>query len=421
MKLLFRGARRYLRGRLERADLLLEKGALRALTPGERVFEDAVVFQAGDLVAIPGLVDVHVHLREPGFSYKETVQTGTLAAAHGGFTHVLAMPNLNPVPDRLANLERELEAIEAGARVRVTPYGAISVGQRGRELADLAGMAPFVAGFSDDGRGVQSAELMRAAMREARRLDRVIAAHCEDERLVGGGCVHEGAYARAHGLRGIPSQSEFLQVERDLALAEETGCKYHVCHVSTRQSVALIRAAKARGVDVTCETAPHYLILDQDMLRDEGRFKMNPPLRAREDRLALVEALGEGVIDMVATDHAPHSAEEKSRGLAGSLMGVVGLETAFPALYTALVRTGLLKLETLLARMHDAPVARFGLPEGDDWTLFDVSKSYRVDPEAFLSKGRATPFAGMELFGECLLTVVGGKIAWLNPAIASSF
>ena len=419
MTLVLKNARLYAGGQFTRTDALLENGALAALEAGIPVPSRAVVLEKPNIVIFPGLIDVHVHLREPGFSYKETVETGTLAAARGGFTRVCPMPNLNPVPDSLAHLNMQLARIREGAKVRVSPYGAITRGENGAELADLEAMAPFVAGFSDDGRGVQAEEMMRAAMQKARNLGKMIAAHCEDMALVKGGCIHDGAYARKHGLPGICSESEWRQVERDLRLAEETGCKYHVCHVSTKESVALIRAAKARGVDVTCETGPHYLVLDDSCLQDEGRFKMNPPLRAREDREALLQGLLDGTVDMVATDHAPHSAGEKSRGLRGSLMGVVGLETAFPVLYTRLVRTGILPLEGLIRRMHDSPAARFGFDDANDWTVFDLDAAYAVEPENFLSKGRATPFAGMEVYGECLMTIVGGKIVWKNASIAN--
>ncbi|HIS02649.1 MAG TPA: dihydroorotase [Candidatus Pullichristensenella avicola] len=417
--LVLKNARIYANGAFAPTDALLEDGRLVAMEMGIPVPSRAVVLEKPNIVLFPGLIDVHVHLREPGFSYKETMETGTLAAARGGFTRVCAMPNLDPVPDSLEALNAQLDCIRAGAKVRVSPYGAITCGEKGETLADMAAMAPFVAGFSDDGRGVQSEEMMRAAMLEARRLNKIVAAHCEDMALVRGGCIHDGAYARAHALPGICSESEWRQVERDLRLAEETGCKYHVCHVSTKESVALIRAAKARGVDVTCETGPHYLTLDENCLQDDGRFKMNPPLRAKEDREALVQGLLDGTVDMIATDHAPHSAAEKSRGLRSSLMGVVGLETAFPVLYTHLVRTGAMTLEALLARMRDNPAARFGFDDQNDWTAFDLDSAYAVDPRAFLSRGRATPFAGMEVFGECLLTIVGGKIAWQHRMTAN--
>ena len=363
---------------------------------------------------LPGLVDVHVHLREPGFFYKETIATGTRAAARGGYSDVCAMPNLDPVPDSPEHLAPELAAISRDALVRVHPYGALTVGEQGEVLADLQGLASQVVAFSDDGRGVQSEELMRRAMQEAKRLGKVVAAHCEDNRLLRGGYIHDGAYARRHGHRGICSESEWGPVARDLRLVEETGCAYHVCHVSAKETVELIRQAKKKGLDVTCETAPHYLLKNDEMLQEDGRFKMNPPIRGEEDRQALLAGLLDGTIDMIATDHAPHSAEEKSRGLEKSLMGVVGLETAFPVLYTGLVRPGLLPLEKLVDRMSAAPRARFGLPGETDYSIWDLDASYPVDPAEFQSMGRATPFAGETVFGRCKATVVGGKLVWLE-------
>ena len=405
------------------ADVLLSGG--RIVSIGDRIscHADAVSIDLHKAVLFPGFVDVHVHLREPGFSYKETIRTGTLAAAHGGFAHVAAMPNLDPVPDCAAALAVQRAIIEKDALVHVHPYGAISVGEKGERLADLEGLAPGVIAFSDDGRGVQSESLMREAMMQCRRLGKILAAHCEDNSLLHGGYIHDGAYARAHGHRGICSESEWGPIARDLRLAEETGCAYHVCHVSTKESVALIRAAKRRGVDVTCETAPHYLTFTDEDLQEDGRFKMNPPLRAREDRDALIEGLLDGTIDMLVTDHAPHSREEKARGLDKSAMGVVGLETSFAASYTALVQTGILPLEKLVDLMHGAPMRRFGcgteLAEGQpaDLTAFDLTKTYTVDPETFLTMGRATPFAGRALTGVCKLTMIGGSPIWKEETL----
>ena len=405
------------------ADVLLSGG--RIVSIGDRIScpADAVSIDLHKAVLFPGFVDVHVHLREPGFSYKETIRTGTLAAAHGGFAHVAAMPNLDPVPDCAAALAVQRAIIEKDALVHVHPYGAVSVGEKGERLADLDGLAPGVIAFSDDGRGVQSESLMREAMMQCRRLGKILAAHCEDNSLLHGGYIHDGAYARAHGHRGICSESEWGPIARDLRLAEETGCAYHVCHVSTKESVALIRAAKRRGVDVTCETAPHYLTFTDEDLQEDGRFKMNPPLRAREDRDALIEGLLDGTIDMLVTDHAPHSREEKARGLEKSAMGVVGLETSFAASYTALVQTGILPLEKLVDLMHGAPMRRFGcgteLAEGQpaDLTAFDLTKTYTVDPETFLTMGRATPFAGRALTGVCKLTMVGGEPVWKEETL----
>ena len=405
------------------ADVLLSGG--RVVSIGDRIscHADAVSIDLHKAVLFPGFVDVHVHLREPGFSYKETIRTGTLAAAHGGFAHVAAMPNLDPVPDCAAALAVQRAIIEKDALVHVHPYGAVSVGEKGERLADLDGLAPGVIAFSDDGRGVQSESLMREAMMQCRRLGKILAAHCEDNSLLHGGYIHDGAYARAHDHRGICSESEWGPIARDLRLAEETGCAYHVCHVSTKESVALIRAAKRRGVDVTCETAPHYLTFTDEDLQEDGRFKMNPPLRAREDRDALIEGLLDGTIDMLVTDHAPHSREEKARGLEKSAMGVVGLETSFAASYTALVQTGILPLEKLVDLMHGAPMRRFGcgteLAEGQpaDLTAFDLTKTYTVDPETFLTMGRATPFAGRALTGVCKLTMIGGEPVWKEETL----
>ncbi len=405
------------------ADVLLSGG--RIVSIGDRIScpADAVSIDLHKAVLFPGFVDVHVHLREPGFSYKETIRTGTLAAAHGGFAHVAAMPNLDPVPDCAAALAVQRAIIEKDALAHVHPYGAVSVGEKGERLADLEGLAPGVIAFSDDGRGVQSESLMREAMMQCRRLGKILAAHCEDNSLLHGGYIHDGAYARAHGHRGICSESEWGPIARDLKLAEQTGCAYHVCHVSTKESVALIRAAKRRGVDVTCETAPHYLTFTDEDLQEDGRFKMNPPLRAREDRDALIEGLLDGTIDMLVTDHAPHSREEKARGLEKSAMGVVGLETSFAASYTALVQTGILPLEKLVDLMHGAPMRRFGcgteLAEGQpaDLTAFDLTKTYTVDPETFLTMGRATPFAGRALTGVCKLTMIGGEPVWKEETL----
>ena len=360
----------------------------------------------------PGFCDVHVHFREPGFSYKETVATGSRAAAAGGYTAVCTMPNLAPVPDSAEHLKAQQDIIDREAFIGVHPYGAITVGELGETLSDMAGMADGVVAFSDDGRGVQNDDMMRAAMTEAKRLGKLIVAHCEVNALLRGGYIHEGSYAAAHGHKGICSESEWRQIERDIALAKETGCGYHVCHISTKESVALIRAAKAEGVDVTCETAPHYLLLDETDLQEDGRFKMNPPLRSPADREALIEGVLDGTIDMIATDHAPHSAEEKSKGLAGSAFGIVGLETAFPLLYTGLVRSGILTMEALLKLLVSNPKARFGIPPGNEFSVWDLNESYTIDPEAFLSKGRATPFAGREVFGRCCLTVFGGQIVY---------
>ena len=366
----------------------------------------------------PGFCDVHVHFREPGFSYKETIVSGSRAAARGGYTAVCAMPNLNPVPDSVMNLEEERRLIrQAGEIVSVYPYGALTVGEKGQEAAELEAMAGGVIAFSDDGKGVQSESMMRSLMERCKKLGKIIAAHCEDESLLRGGYIHDGSYARAHGHKGICSESEWGPIARDLKLAKETGCAYHVCHISCRESAELIRRAKKDGVDVTCETGPHYLLLDEGDLQEDGRFRMNPPLRSREDREALVEALLDGTIDMIATDHAPHSAEEKSRGLAGSAFGVVGLECAFPVLYTGLVRKDILPLERLIDLMAFNPRERFGIPlAAGDRTEWDLSREYEIDPGEFLSMGRATPFAGWKVFGRCVRTVHNGKTVYEETA-----
>ena len=373
-------------------------------------------FSNPNIFVFPGFVDVHVHLREPGFSYKETVSTGTLAASAGGFCAVCTMPNLDPVPDCLENLKVQLDIIERDAAVKVIPFGAITVGEGGERLSDMESMAPYVAGFSDDGRGVQSAAVMRSAMEKARSLGKVISAHCEDNSLLHGGYIHDGAYARAHGHRGISSESEWRQIERDVELCAQTGCAYHVCHISTAKSLDIIRQAKKSGLDVTCETAPHYLVLDENALEEDGRFKMNPPLRAARDREALLAGIADGTIDMIATDHAPHSAEEKSRGLEKSAMGIVGLETAFPVLYTNLVKKGILTLERLVELMSVNPRRRFRIPSDPGFCIWDVEHEYEIDPDAFLSRGRSTPFAGNQVFGKCLATVYGGKTVWQSKS-----
>ena len=370
------------------------------------------VFNSPNYVIFPGFCDVHVHFREPGFSYKETIATGSLAAAHGGYTAVCPMPNLNPVPDSREHLKLQQELIRRDARIHVYPYGAITVGEKGETIADLEAMAPEVIGFSDDGRGVQSDETMRQAMLRAKALGKPIVAHCEDNSLLRGGYIHEGAYAKAHGHRGICSESEWRQIQRDLKLVKETGVSYHVCHVSAKESVELIRRAKAEGLDVTCETGPHYLVMDDSMLQEEGRFKMNPPLRSKEDREALIAGILDGTIDMIATDHAPHSAEEKAKGLEKSAFGVVGLETAFPILYTYLVKPGILTLDKLVELLCVNPRKRFGIGLGRDFSVWDLEQSDTVDPGQFLSMGKATPFEGWHVTGRCLATVCDGKVVY---------
>ncbi len=362
----------------------------------------------------PGFCDVHVHFREPGFSYKETIASGALAAARGGYTAVCTMANLKPVPDSLENLSQQLRLIEQDACIHVYPYGAITIGEQGEALADLQSMAAHVPGFSDDGRGVQSREMMRSAMLQAKALHKVIVAHCEVNELLQGGYIHDGSYAKAHNHRGICSESEWRQIERDLELVEEIGCSYHVCHISTKESVDIIRKAKARGVNVTCETAPHYLVMDDSFLQEDGRFKMNPPLRDKTDREALVAGLLDGTIDMIATDHAPHSAEEKNKGLEKSAFGVVGIETAFPVMYTHFVKTGLITMERLMDLLVNNPRKRFHLPLGTDFSVWDLNAQYAIDPKDFVSMGKATPLEGWQVFGKCLATVCNGKVVYTS-------
>ena len=374
--------------------------------------DDMSAFDSSEYAVFPGFCDVHVHFREPGFSYKETIQSGSLAAAAGGYTAVCTMPNLSPVPDSVGHLREQTKLIERDACIHVYPYGSITVGQMGQELSDLKGMAPDCIAFSDDGKGVQDEQLMREAMIEAKRLGKMIVAHCEDNELLFGGYIHDGEYAKTHGHKGICSESEWGPIARDIELIKETGCPYHVCHISTKESVELIRKAKAQGVDITCETGPHYLILCDEDLREEGRFKMNPPLRSAEDRAALIEGILDGTIDMIATDHAPHSAEEKSKGLAGSAFGIVGIETAFALMYTHFVKTGKMSMERLMDLLVYNARERFGIPLGEDFSIWDLSKEITVDPAQFVSKGKATPFAGDKLTGECVCTVCDGKIVY---------
>ena len=421
MRMLLKGGLVYEHGHLVPMDVEVTDGIVTGR--GQAISSNAdKVFDCRGLAVFPGFADVHVHLREPGFSYKETIETGTKACARGGYTVVGAMPNLNPPPDSDEHLRVQEDMIAEQAVIRVLPYASITVGQKGEgELTDIAGLAHRVIGFSDDGRGVKDLLTMHQAMERCVAADSIIAAHCEDMSLIPeGGAIHDGAYAKEHGIPGIPSKSEWGPIARDVDLALATGCRYHVCHVSTRESVEIIRQAKAKGVDITAETGPHYLLLCQDDLQDLGRFKMNPPLRDREDRAALIEGILDGTIDMIATDHAPHSAEEKAKGLAKSAMGVVGIETAFPLMYTYFVETGRMPLETLIDRMVYAPRKRFrldgGLNVGDraEITVFDLHADKTIDPKDFLSKGKATPFEGWKVHAECKLTICGDSIAYNN-------
>ena len=413
MNRIFKGATVYKDGTFEKRDICVADGKVYF----DNFPQNAEIMDVSGLYIFPGFADVHVHLREPGFSHKETIKSGTLAAAHGGYTAVCSMPNLNPVPDSFDTLKTQLDLIEKDALISVYPYAAITKGELGMELSDFDALSENAVAFSDDGRGVQSDEMMKNAMTKAKSLDKIIAAHCEVNDLLNGGYIHDGEYAKKHGHRGICSESEWKQIERDLALAGEIGCKYHVCHISTKESVELIRKAKKNGIDVTCETAPHYLILTDNDIQEDARFKMNPPLRSEDDKKALIEGIIDGTIDMIATDHAPHSAEEKGRGLEKSLMGVVGLETAFASLYTHLVKTGIIPLEKLVYLMSESPAKRFSLPHGyenGDFTVFDLEKCETVNPDNFLTMGRSTPFEGMEFYGVCKMTVCGGKTVYTD-------
>ena len=414
MKVIFKGASVYENGEVRKCDMLLTDSSFSAFS-GATIPTDATVIY--NTAILPGFCDVHVHFREPGFSYKETIKSGSLAAARGGYTSVLTMPNLNPTPDCPENLEKQLEIIRRDAVISVIPYGTITVGQRGEELADLDGMKNDVCGYSDDGRGVQSEDMMRRAMREAKKLGKPIVAHCEDNSLLFGGYIHDGEYARAHGHRGISSASEYKQIERDIELVREIGTDYHVCHVSCKESVEAIRLAKRDGVNITCETGPHYILLDDSVLEEDARFKMNPPLRGVEDREEMLRGIIDGTVDMIATDHAPHSAEEKSRGLEKSAMGVVGLETCFPLLYTNLVKRGIISMEKLIELMSKNPRERFGIKTDVGYSVWALDEEYEIDPEDFVTMGRATPFKGARVFGKCLATIYEGKAAYVDEKV----
>lgn len=417
-RIILKGGTVVRRGRSEKLDVVIGGGKILTVAADvETQPQDRVVDCKGKIV-MSGLVDLHVHLREPGFSAKETIATGTAAAAHGGFTTVCSMPNLNPAPDNMENLSAQLDIIKRDAKVKVLPYATITRNRYGRELVDFAELTPYVAGFSDDGSGVQGEDVMRQAMAEVAKCDSIIAAHCEVNDLLRGGYIHDGEYAAQHGHKGICSESEWAQIERDIKLVAESGCQYHVCHISTKESVALIREAKSRGLKVSCETAPHYLTMCDMDLQEDGRFKMNPPIRSAADRDALIEGVKDGTIDVIATDHAPHTADEKSRGLALSAMGVVGLETSFAVIYTKLVREGIITLEKAVELMSERARELFkiggGLEEGEaaDIAVFDTEREFTVDPETFHSMGRSTPFKGWTLRGECLMTIVDGKVVY---------
>ena len=416
MKALFKNANVYTHGEFKKHDVLLD-GATLSIFTGD-VSRDIPVFN--NIAVFPGFCDVHVHFREPGFSYKETIATGSRASARGGYTAVCTMPNLSPTPDSVENLKAQTDIIDRDAVIAVYPYGTITRGQMGEALSDMEGMRSSVIGYSDDGRGIQTEEMMLAAMEKAKALGKMIVAHCEDNSLLRGGYIHDGEYARLHSHRGICSESEFGQIARDIELVKKTGCKYHVCHISTKESVDIIRKAKAEGVDITCETGPHYLTMTDMEIGEDGRFKMNPPIRSKADRDALVEGLIDGTVDMVATDHAPHSKEEKSRGLEKSNMGVVGIETAFPVLYTKLVKTGIITLEKLVEVMSVAPRERFEITSDAGFTVFDLGDEYEINPDEFLSMGKSTPFEGMRVYGRCLATVYDGKVVYESDALAST-
>ena len=410
MMAIFRDALVFDNGVMKKLNIRFDGATLSSVEGDLSSFSSTVIID--NTVIIPGLCDVHVHLREPGFSYKETIASGTAASARGGFTAVCSMPNLNPTPDSRENLDKQLQIIKKDAKIAVFPYGTITKGEMGETISDLEDMADDVIAFSDDGRGVQSEEMMLAAMSRAKALGKMIVAHCEDNSLLRGGYIHDGEYARTHGHRGICSESEWGPIQRDMELIKKSGCAYHVCHVSTKESVEVIRRAKAAGLNVTCETGPHYLILDDSHLQEHGRFKMNPPLRSPEDREAMVQGLLDGTIDMIATDHAPHSAEEKSRGLEKSAMGVVGIESAFALMYTHFVKTGMITMERLCEIMSTVPRERFGIKSDPGFAVFKLDEKYVIDPSDFLSMGKATPFEGHEVYGRCLLTVYDGRAVY---------
>lgn len=418
MDCLLKNANVYIDGSFKKTDIFIKDNMIVSVDGSVHHGENVVSFDFNNKYIFPGFTDVHVHLREPGFLCKETIETGTKAAARGGYTSVCAMPNLKPVPDSAEDIKIETDIIEKTALVHVYPYGAITVDEMGKELADLEGMAPYAIAFSDDGHGVQNDDMMRNAMKKSKELGKMIVAHCEVNELLEGGYIHKGKYAELHGHKGICSESEWKQIERDIELVKETGCAYHVCHISTKESVELIRKAKSEGVNISCETGPHYLVLNDMDLQEEGRFKMNPPIRDESDRLALIEGIKDGTIEFIATDHAPHTEEEKSKGLKNSLMGVVGLETAFPIVYTELVRKGIITLEKAMELLNGNAIERFGIGseiaagKPADLTVFDLDEEYVIDPKDFLSKGKSTPFTGRKVFGKCLMTMVNGEIVY---------
>ena len=418
MKTLLKNAMIFTDGRFIKSDLEITNDTITDISSNIESKDFDAIYDLNNMYLLPGLIDVHTHLREPGFIYKETILTGSMAGAKGGYTSICAMPNLNPTPDSLENLKPELEAIKKDAKIHVYPYGTITVGEKGDKLANFKELANYVIAFSDDGHGVQSEEMMLDAMRQAKELNKMIVAHCEENSLLNGGYIHDGEYAKEHGHKGICSASEWVPIKRDIELARKTGCHYHVCHISTKESVQLIRSAKLEGVNITCETGPHYLTLNDMQLQEDGRFKMNPPIRSEEDRLALIEGIKDGTIDMIITDHAPHSKEEKSKGLAGSSMGVVGLEVAFPVLYTNLVKKGIITMEKLLELMNTNPrkIFKIGteikIGEKADLTVYDLNENYNIDSSKFVSMGKATPFDGDNVYGKCKMTICDGNIVF---------
>lgn len=418
MRKLLKNATVYVNNKFEKNDIEITNDKITKILPAIEEGEFDVIYDLNKLYLLPGLIDVHTHLREPGFIYKETIATGSMAGAKGGYTSICAMPNLNPTPDCLENLKIELEAIKKDAKINVYPYGTITKGENGEELAELEEMKDFVIGYSDDGKGVQNEEMMLKAMEKAHSLGKKIVAHCEENSLLNGGYIHDGQYAKEHGHKGICSESEWKPIARDIELARKTGCNYHVCHISTKESVDIIRKAKEEGVKVTCETGPHYLVLTDMDLQEHGRFKMNPPIRSKEDQEALIKGIQDGTIDMIITDHAPHSAEEKSKGLAGSSMGVVGLEVAFPVLYTNLVKKGVITLEKLIELMNTNPRKIFEIGteikvgEKADLTVYNLDEEYDIDSSTFVSMGKATPFDGMHVYGKCKMTICNGDVVY---------
>ena len=418
MKILLQNATIYTNGKFEKSDIEITDRKITNISSNIETVGFDAIYNLNNMYILPGLIDVHTHLREPGFIYKETIATGSMAGAKGGYTSICAMPNLNPTPDSMENLQIELDAIKKDAKINVYPYGTITKGEKGEQLADLEDMANYVIAFSDDGHGVQSEEMMLNAMEKASKLNKMIVAHCEDNSLLNGGYIHDGEYARLYGHKGICSESEWGPIKRDIELSRKTGCHYHVCHISTKESVDLIRKAKKDGVNITCETGPHYLTLNDMQIKEEGRFKMNPPIRSEEDRRALIEGIKDGTIDMIITDHAPHSAEEKNKGLQGSSMGVVGLEVAFPVLYTNLVKPGVITLEKLIELMNTNPRKIFNIGteikigEDADLTVYDLNENYNIDSSTFVSMGKATPFDGDNVYGKCKMTICGGKVVF---------